>query len=439
MNYFGTDGIRGIANTQLSPSIAFKLGQYLGYKYQGKKILIGSDTRLSKDMLEASLCAGLTSMGANAYLVHVISTPGVSFLVKNNDFEAGIMISASHNPFYDNGLKVFNAQGEKISSELEKEIEDYLDDKIKLSLVDSSLLGQIFDYTSHINSYLNYLKDSINHDLSSFNIIVDCANGSASCLIGPLLDSLNITYKLINNEYDGKNINLNCGSTHLSMLQEAMVQDHYDLGIAFDGDADRMLALNSKGDILDGDYIIYICAKYLALNNRLNNKTVVSTIMANMGFFKALDKLGLNYVKTKVGDKYVYEEMALHDYQLGGEQSGHIIFKEFASTGDGMLSALQLLNALKELDTTIDEVALELIKYPQVLINVEVNDKDLVFNNTIVQAAIVEVEKALKDEGRVLLRASGTEPLIRVMVEANKLELAQQYGNYLVDIINQVK
>ncbi|MDR1781596.1 MAG: phosphoglucosamine mutase [Bacilli bacterium] len=438
MKYFGTDGIRGIANKELTCEIAFKLGQYLGYKFTNKNILIGSDTRLSKDMLEASLCAGITSMGANAYLAKIISTPGVSYLVKNNDFIGGIMISASHNPYYDNGLKVFNENGVKISESLELEIEDYLDNKIKLDVVDGENLGQVFDYTKEIDSYLTYLASTINVDLSKMNIIVDTANGSASKLANLLFDKLNINYKIINSDYNGKNINLNCGSTHLEELQKKVKEGNYDLGIAFDGDADRMLAIASNGDIIDGDYIIYICAKYLASTNRLNKDTVVCTIMANMGLFKALDKLNIKYEKTQVGDKYVYEVMEKENYQLGGEQSGHIIFKEFASTGDGMLSALQLMAALSYLKTDAQSIMQEVTIFPQVLKNVKVKDKKTLLKNQNLLDEVSKVENELANEGRVLLRASGTEPLVRVMVEASSIDLCNKYVDYLVSIVEEL-
>lgn len=438
MKYFGTDGIRGIANSELTSEIAFKVGQFLGHEYEGQNILIGTDTRLSKDMLETSLCAGITSMGANAYLAKVISTPGVSYLVKNNDFAAGIMISASHNPYYDNGLKVFNEEGAKISESLELAIESYLDGKTALPTVASEDLGQIFDYTAAIESYLNYLSQTITTPLKPLKIVVDTANGSASKLVGRLFAKLKINYQLINSNYDGKNINLNCGSTNLAGLQKKVKKGGYDLGIAFDGDADRMLAVAGDGSIIDGDYIIYICAKYLNALNKLNKHTVVTTIMANMGLYQALDKLHIKHVATQVGDKYVYEAMAAHDYRLGGEQSGHIIFKDYAATGDGMLSALQLIAALSYFDLSAEEIMQEVTIFPQVLENVSVKDKQALLKNKNLLAEVAKVEQELNNRGRVLLRASGTEPLVRIMVEAGTLEQCQHYVNYLVSVVKKL-
>jgi len=436
--YFGTDGIRGVANEQLTASMAFKVGQYLGYTFKGGNILIGMDTRMSKDMLEAALCAGITSAGANAKTLKVISTPGVSYLIKEGNFDAGIMISASHNPYYDNGIKVFNNQGEKIHALLEEEIEKYLDDEITIELANRDEIGTVADYQEHIQKYLNYLVSTSKQDLSKFNIIVDCANGSASNLAKKVFAKLNVKCKIIFNEPDGHNINVDCGSTHLKKLIEKVKANNVDLGIAFDGDADRMLAVDKEGNIIDGDLILYICAKYLKAHGKLNNDVLVTTVMSNIGLYKALEKENIKYEKTAVGDKYVYENMVTYDNSLGGEQSGHIIFKEYSSTGDGMLSAIQLLDAIAYSNITLEELAGQVTIYPQLLINVRVEDKDKVLNSELLKAEVLKVEEQLHGDGRVLLRASGTEPLVRVMVEASSDELCKKYTDYLVDVVKSI-
>lgn len=436
--YFGTDGIRGVANEELTAMIAFKVGQYLGYTFKKENIIIGSDTRLSKDMFESALCAGITSAGANAYLVGVVSTPAVSYLIKNNDFKAGIMISASHNPYYDNGIKIFNAEGQKITVEFEDEIEMYLDDKVSIELAQRDDIGHVTDFSSNITQYLDFLSQTVKHDLSKFNIVVDCANGSASDLAHLVFDKLNIKHDIIFNKPDGYNINVDCGSTHLDNLVNEVKTKKYDLGIAFDGDADRMLAVDSQGNIIDGDLILYICGKYLKDENKLKDNTIVTTVMSNIGLYKALDKLSIKYEKTAVGDKYVYENMLENDYRLGGEQSGHIIFKDYASTGDGMLSALQLLDAIADSNKSIDELAAQVVIYPQLLQNVRVNDKNVVLESKELQEAVTKVEEELHGDGRVLLRPSGTEPLVRVMVEASSIELCQKHVDYLVGIVETI-
>ncbi len=436
--YFGTDGIRGVANEQLSVEIAFKIGEYLGNRYQGENILIGSDTRVSKDMLESALCSGITSRKANAHLLKVCTTPSVSYLTANGNYQVGIMISASHNPYYDNGIKIFNENGEKISDEIEMEIEEYLENNISLAKTSRENIGRIEDVSYLLDDYLVYLEDSITTDLSDFKIVVDTANGSASYLAKKLFNLFNIEAIYLSNQPDGYNINEQCGSTHLEQLKEAVKQNNVTLGIAFDGDADRMLAVDSEGNEINGDKIIYICAKYLKKRNLLNNNHVVTTIMSNIGLYKALDRIDIAYVKTSVGDKYVYEAMKKNGYSLGGEQSGHIIFNDYANTGDGLLSALQLMAAIKESNQSLSELLSEVYEYPQVLINVRVNDKDRVLNDKKLKQEIVLIEEQLKDEGRILIRASGTEPLIRVMVEAKSEELTNKYANHLVEVVKNI-
>lgn len=436
--YFGTDGIRGIANEQLSAEIAFKVGQYLGHCFPGDKILIGSDTRISKDMLKNALCAGLTSTGADVYWLGVVPTPCVSYLTKEKDFKAGIMISASHNPFYDNGIKIFNEFGEKIDEQLEQSIEEYLDGKRGVKLVTSAEIGTEIDYSKGAINYLDYLLSTVDSNINPFKLVVDCANGSASYLAQLLLEQINVEYDIIDNKPNGININVDCGSTHLANLKEVMQDKDYDLGIAFDGDADRMLAVDKEGNELDGDAIIYLCAKALKQKGQLDKNTVVTTVMANLGLYKALAKLDIDYVQTAVGDKYVYEAMKNDGYVLGGEQSGHIIFKKYASTGDGMLSMLQLLQALTYLDMDTDDLKEEFVKFPQVLKNIRVNDKEIIMNSHLIKEEIAIIEQELHGEGRVLLRPSGTEPLIRVMVEAKDIETCEKYVDFLIELIERI-
>lgn len=436
--YFGTDGIRGVANEELSAEIAYKIGEYLGCHFENENILIGSDTRISKDMLETALCAGITSYQTNAHLLKVATTPSVSYLCAQGDYHIGIMISASHNPYYDNGIKIFNENGEKISEAIETEIEQYLNAMISLNEKSCEKIGRVEDVSYLLDNYLDYLKTTINIDLSDFKVVVDCANGSASVLAQKLFDSINLDAIYLSNQPDGYNINVECGSTHLEQLKNAVKEDNFDLGIAFDGDADRMLAVDRMGNEINGDKIMYICAKYLKKRNLLNNNYVVTTIMSNIGLYKALERLDIEYLKTKVGDKYVYEAMKKDNYSLGGEQSGHIIFNDYANTGDGLLSALQLMAAIKDSGQSLNLLLQEIDEYPQMLINVKVNDKDKVLNSEVLKQEIALIEEQLADEGRILIRASGTEPLIRVMVEAKSDEITKQYTNYLVEIVKKI-
>jgi len=439
--YFGTDGARGVANENLSVAMAFKIGEYLGYTFKGQNIIIGSDTRLSKDMFLSALCAGITSRGANAYTTGVISTPGISYLTKNKDFKAGIMISASHNPYYDNGIKCFNQEGEKIDSDLESKLEAYIDNQIDLGPTSRDYIGRVIDYKDAVNEYLDYVASTINEDLSGFNVLLDTANGSASKLAGQLFSKLNIKTTIINNQPNGENINVDCGSTHLNQISNTIknAKGQYDLGLAFDGDADRVLAVDSEGNTIDGDVIMFICASYLKDKNLLHKDTLVTTVMSNIGLYKALDDKGIKYEKTAVGDKYVYECLKNEGLSLGGEQSGHIIFNDYANTGDGMLSGLQLIQALKYFNASLKDMASQVTIYPQLLENVKVVDKDVVLNSDILNNEVKAIEEELHGNGRVLLRPSGTEPLIRVMVEASTQEECQKYVKRMVDIIHTLK
>lgn len=438
--YFGTDGVRGRANEGLTLDMAIQIGQYLGMYYGKEKharILIGKDTRLSGDMFELGLAAGATSMGAQVYLLGVCPTPAVSYLIQKERFDCGIMVSASHNPYYDNGIKVFNHNGEKMEEEVLLQIEDYIDGKSELTLNTGDKIGEYFEWQDGLEIYMSWLKEIVPVDLSGFKIAVDNANGSATSTAIETLDSLGATVEAISNSPNGININKNCGSTHPEKLQQMVKEGDYDIGLAFDGDADRLIAVNAKGELVDGDYILYICSRYMKSVNRLNKNMCVTTIMANLGLYKALDANKIDYVQTPVGDKYVFEEMQKNDYYLGGEQSGHIIFYENAVTGDGLLTALKLLEIMKNTGKSLEELSEGLFIYPQLLKNVKVNDKEAALKDEALWKVIKEVEDELKDEGRILVRPSGTEPLVRVMVEAKTDELCQQYVQRVVDFIEE--
>lgn len=438
--YFGTDGVRGRANEGLTLDMAIQIGQYLGMYYGKEKharILIGKDTRLSGDMFELGLAAGATSMGAQVYLLGVCPTPAVSYLIQKERFDCGIMVSASHNPYYDNGIKVFNHNGEKMEEEVLLQIEDYIDGKSELTLNTGDKIGEYFEWQDGLEIYMSWLKEIVPVDLSGFKIAVDNANGSATSTAIETLDSLGATVEAISNSPNGININKNCGSTHPEKLQQMVKEGDYDIGLAFDGDADRLIALNAKGELVDGDYILYICSRYMKSVNRLNKNMCVTTVMANLGLYKALDANKIDYVQTPVGDKYVFEEMQKNDYYLGGEQSGHIIFYENAVTGDGLLTALKLLEIMKNTGKSLEELSKGLFIYPQLLKNVKVNDKEAALKDEALWKVVKEVEDELKDEGRILVRPSGTEPLVRVMVEAKTDELCQQYVQRVVDFIEE--
>lgn len=438
--YFGTDGVRGRANEGLTLDMAIQIGQYLGMYYGKEKharILIGKDTRLSGDMFELGLAAGATSMGAQVYLLGVCPTPAVSYLIQKERFDCGIMVSASHNPYYDNGIKVFNHNGEKMEEDVLLQIEDYIDGKNTLTLNTGDKIGEYFEWQDGLEIYMSWLKEIVPVDLSGFKIAVDNANGSATSTAIETLDSLGATVEAISNSPNGININKNCGSTHPEKLQQMVKEGDYDIGLAFDGDADRLIAVNAKGELVDGDYILYICSRYMKSVNRLNKNMCVTTVMANLGLYKALDANKIDYVQTPVGDKYVFEEMQKNDYYLGGEQSGHIIFYENAVTGDGLLTALKLLEIMKNTGKSLEELSEGLFIYPQLLKNVKVNDKEAALKDEALWKVVKEVEDELKDEGRILVRPSGTEPLVRVMVEAKTDELCQQYVQRVVDFIEE--
>ena len=443
--YFGTDGFRGEANIDLTVEHAYKVGRYLGY-YFGKekengeraRIVIGKDTRRSSYMFEYSLVAGLTASGADVYLMHVTPTPSVSYIVCADSFDCGIMISASHNPFYDNGIKIINSQGSKMDAAVEEEIERYIDGDIpEIPFATRENIGRTTDYSMGRNRYIGYLMTLPTRSFKNFKIGLDCANGASSTVAKAVFDALGAKTYVINNAPDGTNINTNCGSTHIESLQKFVVENNLDAGFAYDGDADRCLAVDEKGNLIDGDMILYICGKYLKEQGRLTNNTVVTTVMSNLGLYKAFDTEGIHYEKTAVGDKYVYECMMDKGYILGGEQSGHIIFSKNARTGDGVLTSLKLMEVMIEEKTTMSELHRGLNIYPQLLVNVRVNSKADVMQDEEVQAAAKRVADALGDDGRILLRESGTEPLIRVMVEAKTDALCRQHVDAVVQVIRE--
>ncbi|MGN0359405.1 MAG: phosphoglucosamine mutase [Hominisplanchenecus sp.] len=439
--YFGTDGFRGEANVNLTVEHAFKVGRFLGWYYgrdHKAKIVIGKDTRRSSYMFEYSLVAGLTASGADAYLLHVTTTPSVSYVVRTEGFDCGIMISASHNPFYDNGIKVINGMGYKLEAEVEEKIEEYLDGKIgELPLATKGDIGRTVDFVAGRNRYIGYLISLATRSFKNMKIGLDCSNGSASSIAKSVFDALGAKTYVINNEPNGTNINTNCGSTHIGVLQQYVKDNQLNVGFAFDGDADRCIAVDENGNVVDGDLILYICGKYLKEEGRLNNNTIVTTIMSNLGLYKACDKAGINYEKTAVGDKYVYENMMENGHCLGGEQSGHIIFSKHATTGDGILTSLMVMEVIMEKKQSLATLASEVRIYPQLLKNVRVADKKTARENPAVIEAVDNVTKALGDEGRILVRESGTEPVIRVMVEAAEDALCEKYVNQVIDVMHE--
>lgn len=439
--YFGTDGFRGEANVNLTVEHAFKVGRFLGWYYgrdHKAKIVIGKDTRRSSYMFEYSLVAGLTASGADAYLLHVTTTPSVSYVVRTEGFDCGIMISASHNPFYDNGIKVINGMGYKLEAEVEEKIEEYLDGKIgELPLATKGDIGRTVDFVAGRNRYIGYLISLATRSFKNMKIGLDCSNGSASSIAKSVFDALGAKTYVINNEPNGTNINTNCGSTHIGVLQQYVKDNRLNVGFAFDGDADRCIAVDENGNVVDGDLILYICGKYLKEEGRLNNNTIVTTIMSNLGLYKACDKAGINYEKTAVGDKYVYENMMENGHCLGGEQSGHIIFSKHATTGDGILTSLMVMEVIMEKKQSLATLASEVRIYPQLLKNVRVADKKTARENPAVIEAVDNVTKALGDEGRILVRESGTEPVIRVMVEAAEDALCEKYVNQVIDVMHE--
>lgn len=427
--YFGTDGFRGEANADLTVDHAFKIGRYLGWYYSRghkAKVVIGKDTRRSSYMFESALCAGLTASGADAYLLHVTSTPSVSYIARADDFDCGIMISASHNPYHDNGIKLINGDGEKMEESLLDGIEAYLDSDQALPYAQRDAIGRTVDYAAGRNRYIGYLISLATRSYKNFKIGLDCANGSTWQMAKSVFDALGADTYVISNRPDGLNINVDCGSTHIEHLQKFVLDNGLDVGFAFDGDADRCLAVDEKGNVVNGDHIMYVCAKYMQDKGMLGSSKVVTTIMSNMGLYKALDSLGIGYEKTAVGDKYVAENMRQNGHIIGGEQSGHIIFGRHANTGDGLLTAIKVMECITETKEPLSVLAAGMTMYPQKLKNVVVTDKDETLNCDEVKAAVRKVESDLGDDGRVVLRKSGTEPLLRVMVEATSDELCEE-------------
>jgi phosphoglucosamine mutase len=440
--YFGTDGVRGVANTELTPELAFKLGRFGGYvltkETEKPKILIGRDTRISGHMLEGALVAGLLSIGAEVMRLGVISTPGVAFLTKALGAQAGVMISASHNPVGDNGIKFFGSDGFKLSDDQENEIEALLDQENDgLPRPIGADLGQVSDYFEGSQKYLQFLKQTIDEDFSGLHIALDCAHGAVSSIAPHLFADLEADITTIGSSPNGININDGVGSTHPGKLASLVIEKGADLGLAFDGDGDRLIAADEHGNIVDGDQIMFICAKYFSKEGRLRNNTVVSTIMSNLGFYKGLQESGVDSVQTAVGDRYVMEKMRHGNYNLGGEQSGHIIFLDYSTTGDGLLSAIQLVNIMKATNKSLSELASEMKKFPQYLENVKVSDRTKVQNNERISKAIQDVEEEMNGNGRVLVRPSGTEPLVRVMVEAPTEELCKEYVNKIKEVVQE--
>ena len=433
--HFGTDGIRGRANESLTVDMAYRIGQFLSSMKKKQKILIGRDTRLSSGMLQAALASGITACGSDAYLLEVCSTPSLVYLVRNEKFDFGIMITASHNPFYDNGIKIISSSGSKIDSQLEEKIEDYIYSDQQLPLAISNDIGKLVNYHQGLQIYYDYLYKEFPMDLSNFSIIVDCANGSTSEIAPIVFKHFNSKLTVIDNQPDGLNINKDCGSTHIERLAEIVKKGNYDVGFGYDGDGDRVIAVAKDGQIVDGDKILYCCGKYLKDKGQLRNGKIVTTVMANLGLFKKLDEYDIGYEKTAVGDKYVYKCMTENGYVVGGEQSGHIIFTKYASTGDGILTSLKMMEAMIARKKPMSELAKDLIIYPQVLKNIRVVDKSTVQNDPEVQAKVQEIADRLSDTGRILVRESGTEPLIRVMVEAESEKECHDYVDEVIDLI----
>jgi len=440
--YFGTDGFRGEANKNLTAEHAYKIGRFLGWYYKHKedeercKVVIGKDTRRSSYMFEYALVAGLTASGADAYLLHVTTTPSVSYVARTEGFDCGIMISASHNPYFDNGIKLINHNGEKMDEETILKVEEYLDDKIgEIPYASRDKIGCTVDYAAGRNRYIGYLISLATRSYRDVKVGLDCANGSSWMIAKSVFDALGAKTYVINNQPDGLNINTNCGSTHIEGLQKLVKENGLDVGFAFDGDADRCLCVDENGDIVDGDAILYIYGCYMKERGKLLGNKIVTTVMSNFGLYKALDEVGIEYEKTAVGDKYVYENMITNGYRLGGEQSGHIIFKKYATTGDGILTALKMMEVMLEKKATLSKLREAFTVYPQVLKNVRVKDKALAQADTDVQNAVSKVAKELGDNGRILVRESGTEPIVRVMVEAGDLDTCKKYVDSVVDVI----
>ncbi len=443
MKYFGTDGFRGEANKNLNVYHAFKIGRFIGDYFSEKnngrgKILIGKDTRRSSYMFEDALSAGITSSGSNAHLLHVTPTPSVSYITRTEDFDCGIMITASHNPYHDNGIKIINKYGEKMEDDFLMKLEDYIDSDIEdIDLACGEDIGRTVDYIGGRNRYIAYLIQTVTKSFEGIKVGLDCANGAAFTIAKPVYDALGADTFLINAEPNGFNINKDAGSTHIEGLRKYVVENKLDLGFAFDGDCDRCIAVDNEGNVIDGDSILYILANFMKKEGGLDSNSVVTTIMSNLGLYKAFDELGINYEKTDVGDKNVHARMYEKDIELGGEQSGHVIIKKFANTGDGILTSLKVMEAMIESKNDLKSLVRDLKIYPQVLINVRVKDKNTVLDNTNVKESIEKIENKLGDSGRVLVRKSGTEPLIRVMVEAETEDVANESANEIVSTIKE--
>ena len=453
--YFGTDGFRGEANVNLTAEHAYRIGRFLGWYYgelkrragdeTAPRIVIGKDTRRSSYMFEYTLVSGLTASGADAYLLHVTTTPSVAYVARVDAFDCGIMISASHNPYYDNGIKLLNGQGEKMDDKTLSLIEDYIDGKLEgfgkkygeLPYATGEKIGRTVDYASGRNRYIGYLISLGVYSFRGMRVGLDCANGSAWNIAKSVFDALGATTYVINAEPDGLNINKNAGSTHIDGLQRLVRENSLDIGFAYDGDADRCLCVDENGNVVTGDHILYIYGRYMKERGKLLGNTVVTTVMSNFGLYKAFDEIGIGYAKTAVGDKFVHDYMVRNGNRLGGEQSGHIIFSKYATTGDGILTSLKMMEVVIAKKTTLGKLAAPLKIYPQLLINVRVNDKDAVMNDEDVIAAAAEAERRLSGRGRLLLRESGTEPLIRVMAEAETEEMCRCCAEYVADVIRR--
>ncbi|SET26822.1 phosphoglucosamine mutase [Olsenella sp. KH3B4] len=444
MKYFGTDGFRGRANEGLNVDHAYKIGRFVGWYYGARRgakarVLIGKDTRRSSYMFESALVAGLVASGADAYMLHVIPTPGVSYEVLDGGFDCGVMITASHNPFTDNGIKLVNREGYKMDEDVLEQVEDYIDDKLEVPLATGDAIGCTVDYMQGRNRYIAHLISSCGFSMQGVKVGLDCANGAASSVARPVFDAMGAETHVINNAPNGFNINVDCGSTHIQRLQDFVVRNGLDVGFAYDGDADRCLAVDERGRLVDGDLILYVCGTYMAKHGRLAKNTVVPTVMSNFGFFKALDAAGLSYEKTAVGDKNVWACMMEHGYTLGGEQSGHIIFGDLEKTGDGIMTSLRIMEVLRAEREKLSELTRPVTLYPQQLVNVRVADKDATMAAPEVKEAVAEAEKFLEGNGRVLVRASGTEPLVRVLAEAPEERLCQEANAIVLKALEPFK
>ena len=440
--YFGTDGFRGEANVSLTYEHGIKIGRFLGWYYGTRldrkaKIVIGKDTRRSSYMFEYALCTGLMASGADAYIMHVTTTPSVAYITRVDDFDCGIMISASHNPFYDNGIKLLNGYGEKMEEEILLKVEEYIDGKLEIPLAEKAEIGRTVDYMAGRNRYIGYLISMAKYGMKNLRVGLDVANGAAWQIAESVFNALGAKTFVMNNSPDGTNINTDCGSTHIEHLQKFVVENRLDVGFAYDGDADRCLCVDEKGNVVTGDHILYIYGVYMKDRGKLQDTKVVTTIMSNFGLYKALDKVGIGYEQTKVGDKYVYENMVNNGHRIGGEQSGHIIFTKYATTGDGILTSLKIAEVMLAKEKPLSELAAPVVFYPQVLKNVRVKSKPEALNDPDVQAAKEAVTKALGNTGRIVLRESGTEPVIRVMVEADTEEICEKHVDDVIRVIGE--